>query len=57
MSKRASLWEWIEAIIMFCGFIYIIFVMIIVAILMLPILILFERTEKSIGKLNGKETT
>ncbi len=57
MSKRASLWEWIEAIIMFCGFIYIICVMIIVAILMLPILILFERTEKSIGKLNGKETT
>ncbi len=57
MSKRASLWEWIEAIIMFCGFIYIICVMIIVAILMLPILILFERAEKSIGKLNGKETT
>ncbi len=57
MSKRASLWEWIEAIIMFLGFLYIICVMIIVAILMLPILILFERTEKSIGKLNGKETT
>ncbi len=57
MSKRGSLWEWIEAIIMFLGFIYIVFVMIIVAILMLPILILFERTERSIGKSNGKEAT
>lgn len=52
MRMRASLWEWIEAIIMFLGFIYMILVMIIVGILMLPILILFERTEKSIGKSN-----
>jgi len=52
MSKRASLWEWIEAIIMFLGFIYIILVIIIVGILMLPILILFERSDKSIRKSN-----
>ncbi len=57
MSKRGSLWEWVEAIIMFLGFIYMILVMVVVAVLMIPILILFERTEKSIGKLNGKETT
>lgn len=50
MMGRA--WEWIEAILMFIGFLYMITIIAIFFVLMLPIFILFERTDKSIRKSN-----
>ncbi len=49
---RAKAWEWIEAIIMFIGFLYMICIIVIFGILLIPILILFERSDKSIRKSN-----
>ncbi len=50
-----KIWDWIELILMILGFIYTMIVIVAAFILMLPILILFERTNKpsELEKANG----